>query len=144
LDTKVMFPGEVTRVIAKFDRMGKYVWHCHILSHEDHDMMRPFIVSEPAAVAQNAVQVASKNNLSIFPNPFGSSTTIQFTLVEQSKVNIKIYNAQGAAVTTVFSGDKAAGKYSIPFNAGQLSAGVYICRIVINNEVLQQKLVIQK
>ena len=144
LDTKVMFPGEVTRVIAKFDRMGKYVWHCHILSHEDHDMMRPFIVSEAAAVAQNAVQAASKNNLSIFPNPFGSSTTIQFTLVEQSKVNIKIYNAQGAAVTTVFSGDKAAGKYSIPFNAGQLSAGVYICRIVINNEVLQQKLVIQK
>jgi spore coat protein A len=143
-DTHIMLPGEVTRVIAKFDRTGKYVWHCHILSHEDHDMMRPFIVSEPAAVAQNAVQVASKNNLSIFPNPFGSSTTIQFALVEQSKVNIKIYNAQGTAVTTVFSGDKAAGKYTVPFNAGKLSAGVYICRIVINNEVLQQKLVIQK
>ncbi len=44
-DTAQMFPGEVTRVIAKFDRPGKYVWHCHILSHEDHEMMRPYDVA---------------------------------------------------------------------------------------------------
>ncbi|MDJ0801088.1 MAG: multicopper oxidase domain-containing protein [Calothrix sp. MO_167.B12] len=41
-DTVVANPGEVTRVIAKFDRRGRYVWHCHILSHEDHEMMRPY------------------------------------------------------------------------------------------------------
>jgi spore coat protein A len=45
-DTVKMMPGEVTRVIAKFDRAGEYVWHCHILSHEDHDMMRRFEVHE--------------------------------------------------------------------------------------------------
>jgi spore coat protein A len=43
-DTVQMFPGEVTRVIARFDRPGEYVWHCHILSHEDHEMMRPYVV----------------------------------------------------------------------------------------------------
>jgi spore coat protein A len=43
-DTAQMFPGEVTRVIARFDRAGEYVWHCHILSHEDHEMMRPYEV----------------------------------------------------------------------------------------------------
>lgn len=43
-DTLAMFPGEVTRIIAKFDRRGEYVWHCHILSHEDNQMMRPLIV----------------------------------------------------------------------------------------------------
>ncbi len=47
-DTVQMFPGEVTRVIAKFDRPGEYVWHCHILSHEDHEMMRRFFVLETA------------------------------------------------------------------------------------------------
>ena len=46
-DTVQMFPGEVTRIIAKFDRPGEYVWHCHILSHEDHEMMRRFFVLEP-------------------------------------------------------------------------------------------------
>ncbi len=43
-DTVWVGPGEALRVIMKFDRPGDYVWHCHILSHEDHDMMRPFKV----------------------------------------------------------------------------------------------------
>jgi spore coat protein A len=45
-DTAQMFPRTVTRVIAKYDREGLYVWHCHILSHEDHDMMRPYCVGD--------------------------------------------------------------------------------------------------
>jgi spore coat protein A len=47
-DTIIMSPGEVTRVIARFDRSGEYVWHCHILSHEDHEMMRRFHVGPQA------------------------------------------------------------------------------------------------
>lgn len=44
-DIVVALPGEVTRVVTQpFDRPGRYVWHCHILSHEDHEMMRPFYV----------------------------------------------------------------------------------------------------
>jgi spore coat protein A len=45
-DTVYAPPGFVTRVIAKFDLLGEYVWHCHILSHEEHDMMRPLKVVE--------------------------------------------------------------------------------------------------
>jgi FtsP/CotA-like multicopper oxidase with cupredoxin domain len=40
-DMVIALPGEVTRIKLTFDRPGRYVWHCHILSHEDHDMMRP-------------------------------------------------------------------------------------------------------
>jgi spore coat protein A len=43
-DTAQMFPGEVTRIKARFDRPGEYVWHCHILSHEDHEMMRRYVI----------------------------------------------------------------------------------------------------
>ncbi|OYU35509.1 cadherin-like domain-containing protein [Novosphingobium sp. PASSN1] len=43
-DTVWLAPGQGIKVIATFDRPGDYVWHCHILSHEDHDMMRPIKV----------------------------------------------------------------------------------------------------
>ncbi len=44
-DTVRANPGEVTRIIARFGPFkGIYPWHCHILEHEDHDMMRPFEV----------------------------------------------------------------------------------------------------
>ncbi|KAF0220384.1 MAG: hypothetical protein FD174_1285 [Geobacteraceae bacterium] len=43
-DTVVSLPGEVTRIKAKFDIPGLYVWHCHIVEHEDNEMMRPYVV----------------------------------------------------------------------------------------------------
>lgn len=44
-DTVIAYPGEITRIRAKFDLPGLYVWHCHIVEHEDNEMMRPFVVS---------------------------------------------------------------------------------------------------
>lgn len=58
-ETVMMFPGTVTRIIMRFDLPSvpftvpasprttgnEYVWHCHILEHEEHDMMRPLVVS---------------------------------------------------------------------------------------------------
>lgn len=41
-DTVIANPGQITRVKAKFDKRGLYVWHCHILEHEDNEMMRPY------------------------------------------------------------------------------------------------------
>jgi len=41
-------PGEVTFIKAQFDKPGHYVWHCHILSHEDHEMMRALHVGPGA------------------------------------------------------------------------------------------------
>jgi spore coat protein A len=41
-DTVIAYPGEVTRVRAQFTTPGQFVWHCHIVEHEDNEMMRPY------------------------------------------------------------------------------------------------------
>jgi spore coat protein A, manganese oxidase len=46
-DMVIAYPDEITRVKALFDLPGRYVWHCHIVEHEDNEMMRPYIVGGP-------------------------------------------------------------------------------------------------
>ncbi len=46
-DTVIAYPGQVTRVQATFDIAGLYVWHCHIVEHEDNEMMVPYCVDDP-------------------------------------------------------------------------------------------------
>jgi spore coat protein A, manganese oxidase len=43
-DTVIAYPGQVTRIRAQFANPGQFVWHCHIVEHEDNEMMRPFRV----------------------------------------------------------------------------------------------------
>ncbi|KAH3756216.1 spore coat protein [Pelomyxa schiedti] len=43
-DVVMVPPQTVASVVAQFDILGRYVWHCHILEHEDNEMMRPFDV----------------------------------------------------------------------------------------------------
>jgi FtsP/CotA-like multicopper oxidase with cupredoxin domain len=41
-DTVTAYPGQVIRIRAQFNTPGQFVWHCHIVEHEDNEMMRPF------------------------------------------------------------------------------------------------------
>jgi len=48
-DTVRANPNQVTRIIIRFDglptdRIRRYMWHCHILEHEDNDMERPYVL----------------------------------------------------------------------------------------------------
>ncbi|MGH3507546.1 MAG: multicopper oxidase domain-containing protein, partial [Nocardioidaceae bacterium] len=57
-DTVIAYPGQVTRVKARFTSPGQFVWHCHIVEHEDNEMMRPYRIGppqpgEPAASAMS-------------------------------------------------------------------------------------------
>jgi spore coat protein A, manganese oxidase len=43
-DTAWVNPHQMMSIVATFDKPGDYVWHCHLLSHEDNEMMRPYTV----------------------------------------------------------------------------------------------------
>jgi spore coat protein A len=46
-DTVIAYPGQATRVKARFSTPGQFVWHCHIVEHEDNEMMRPYRIGPP-------------------------------------------------------------------------------------------------
>jgi spore coat protein A, manganese oxidase len=50
-ETVVAYPGEVTRIKVRFSEAGQFVWHCHLVEHEDNEMMRPLRVG-PAQPGQ--------------------------------------------------------------------------------------------
>jgi spore coat protein A, manganese oxidase len=149
-DTWVAYPGEVTRVIANFDRAGMYVWHCHILSHEEHDMMRPFFVGEMSSSVtrkSSSPDIAPKDELLqlvVMPNPFSTYVTLQFNLKEEQRVSIQLYDVKGKLVKTVFNGEKQAGVHRISIGGGNMANGAYFCKININGQQFLKKLVLQK
>lgn len=51
-DVVVALPGQITTIRAKFDKPGRFNWHCHMLAHEDHEMMRIYHVGELPADQQ--------------------------------------------------------------------------------------------
>jgi len=46
-DTVIAYPGQVTRLRGRFKTPGQFVWHCHIVEHEDNEMMRPYRIGPP-------------------------------------------------------------------------------------------------
>ncbi len=64
-----------------------------------------------------------------YPNPFNPSTTIQFSIPETEHVSLKIFDSVGREVKSLVNDNLGAGVYSIDFNAGNLSSGVYFYRL---------------
>ncbi len=147
-DTAVMLPGEVTRVIARFDLLGRYVWHCHILSHEDHEMMRPFevIPKTHPKVASNALASVTEFKLDQnFPNPFNPTTTINFSIPKENTfTSLKIFNSLGEEVGTLLNQVIPAGNHEVHFDASALSSGVYFYVLKSGSYVDSKKMILMK
>jgi hypothetical protein len=74
-----------------------------------------------------------------YPNPFHSSTTISYSISKPSFAELKIYDALGNEVRTLVKGFQTAGNYDIPFEAKNLSAGVYFYKLEIDNNLSKTK-----
>ena len=60
-----------------------------------------------------------------YPNPFNPSTTIKFTLTDESFVSLKIFNSIGEVVNKLFSGTEQPGEHEIIWNAENFTSGIY-------------------
>ena len=67
-----------------------------------------------------------------FPNPFNPTTTIQYTLPEQSFVRLSVVNSVGEEIATLVDGVQHAGLHAVVFDASGLASGVYLYRLQAN------------
>ncbi|MDP4117336.1 MAG: T9SS type A sorting domain-containing protein, partial [Bacteroidota bacterium] len=79
-----------------------------------------------------------------YPNPFNPNTTINYRLPQSGPVTIKVYDVLGNEVKTLVNEYKSAGEYSINFDAGKLSSGVYIYRITSGGYTSAKKMTLIK
>ncbi len=79
-----------------------------------------------------------------YPNPFNPSTKISFSLPEQSNVTLKIFDILGNEVATVINEKRSAGSYSVDWNAGNLSSGIYFYSLIADNFVQTKKMILIK
>lgn len=82
--------------------------------------------------------------LTIYPNPFHSSTTLKYCIKESGFVSLKVFDILGHEVTTLVNEQKPAGDYPIDWNAAGLSEGIYFCKLQAGTFSETRKLVLQK
>jgi|GEM_PF-6044127 len=88
-------------------------------------------------------------SFSTAPNPFNPSTTIRFSLLEDTPLEVCVYNLRGQRVTTLAKGDYTRGDYSLVWNGNDadgrpVSSGVYFCRMQAGGRTATGKLLLLK
>jgi len=97
-------------------------------------------VAYPVAVpVHNSTQPEWK----IFPNPFSSSATIEFTLDHPSPVTIKLFSVNGKEMNTIAESNFSEGSHEVNFNRASLAAGIYFLHFITSRGVYRKKLVIE-
>lgn len=79
-----------------------------------------------------------------YPNPFNPSTTIKYSLPEDGKVHIKIYDITGREIRTIVNEVKTSGNYLVEFKTSGLSSGIYFYRIHAGDFIQTPKMVLVK
>src|SRR5450759_1327343 len=168
-DTYIAYPGEVTTFIIRFapttlpltalpsdlvfgfdpSAGPGYVWHCHIIDHEDNEMMRPYsVLPSPVRSGKGtAALLGYKGNLiqgtnvkalndvtgvvleQNYPNPFNDETTIGFNIPEAGHMRLTLYNQLGEPVKVLVDSEAPAGMNMIKMNRENLRGGVYYYKL---------------
>jgi spore coat protein A len=150
-DTAPVYPDQVLRVICRFeDFTGKYPYHCHVLEHEENDMMREFeVIEDTTATAAKPVPAKLALRQS-YPNPSNPSTRIEFSIPVPAKAQLQIFDVRGTLVATLVDRDVPAGTQFVEWNGRRdngngVPSGVYFYRLTVPGQaILTRKLVLLK
>lgn len=92
---------------------------------------------------QNVTTIVDNNQfaLQLYPNPFVNESNLLYTTVKESKVNIELYDINGALIKTLANEIQASGSHSITINGDNLTSGVYIVKLNIDGVVISKQII---
>jgi bilirubin oxidase len=137
-DVVLVMPNDSVKFITKFttfaDNITPYMYHCHLLHHEDDGMMGSFLVIDTTA-STGIADINFKNNFSIYPNP----TTEILNIVSNTseKFSINIFNTLGEKITS------ANNIQHLQLNINNYPSGLYFIQINSDNKFFTQKFIKQ-
>ena len=139
-DVVLVMPHDSVKFITKFitfeDNLVPYMYHCHLLHHEDDGMMGSFIVS--SSVGINEISNSGNNELHVFPNPSNNNWVVKsnsikgdYKAILASLIGEVVYESQGKSFDN---------KTTISIPTMDLSEGIYLLKIQTENQEFQTKL----
>ncbi len=140
-DVVLVMPGDTVRFITKFEDFADdsvpYMYHCHILHHEDDGMMGSFLVLDTNGTSVR--EYISNALVSVYPNPSDDIWNVNGKS-DTKIVNAVLYNAFGEVVVELPI-EQHLNSFSIKINNQNLSKGFYILKIDGTENIVTVKLI---
>jgi blue copper oxidase len=139
-DVVLVLPNDSVKFITKFttyaDNTTPYMYHCHLLHHEDDGMMGSFLVIDTAA--STGIADLEKTNFVVFPNPVSNFLSIKFqNQIQQAE--IKVLNVLGETILSQYINNTSNPTIDVTgFNNG-----IYFLQVRTNNKFYTQKFIKQ-
>ena len=139
-DVVLVMPHDSVKFITRFIDFANdtvpYMYHCHLLHHEDDGMMGSFLVID--TTASTGISQNEKQNFSLYPNPVSQTLCIQFqSLIPFAEINV--LNVLGETILK----QKLNNSNIANFNVASLASGIYFLQIKSNNKLFSQKFIKQ-
>ena len=92
--------------------------------------------------SQNSVIIKQLINLKLYPNPAKDYVFVNYTLVSNGNVTLKIYSMNGILMKSIKRGNQQAGVYDFQLRTSDFPSGMYNCVIRQNRKKISEKLII--
>ncbi len=140
-DVVLVQPNETVRIIMKFtdftDSIVPFMFHCHILMHEDDGMMGQFEVMPQGYTGIHSI-MQEVNGFSLYPNPAKEMININLNGFSASQdIQINVCDALGKSM---YSGSASKSDFSL--NTSQWAKGFYTISLSQNQSIIHKKLII--
>ena len=128
-DVVLIEPNETVRIIMKFedhaDTLVPYMYHCHVLMHEDDGMMGQFMV---VPANSSSIPRVEKSTFALYPNPSSGRVLIDLNNVSiKPEILVEVYDSKGLHLMSII--EENSNNKSLDLDLSSLVDGLYFFRI---------------